>query len=115
MKQFIFILTVVFSLSSFSGGMESGGGHGLVCFTSSKVANAVREAKGIILDKQLKSISSIEPIDLYFAKNAQGAPLEKIDLIKARRIENFRQLYKRILFCYLQEHPKLLATQELYN
>lgn len=82
MKSVIAGFIVLFCLPAMSqsqifatGGMDAGGsGHGLVCFSNAAAAQEVKKSVGNISDDQLLSLTSILPVDLWFARMPNGQP-----------------------------------------
>lgn len=80
MKLFLLGLNLLFMFSaqagnlpkSLMGGMDSGGGKGIVCFTQKNIADKVRGQNRIIYDEDLKTITSIEMLDFKYAKDGLG-------------------------------------------
>lgn len=73
LRIFIISTSFILSFNSFAeGAMGSGGGKGIVCFDNLDTANQVRIREGVIFDKDISSIISIEPQDLRYAKQIRG-------------------------------------------
>jgi len=72
---------------------DSGGGKGIVCFTTKEIADKVKEDFGYIYNDQLSSITSLEMYDLNFAKQPIG--LERIapKLVREDQFQNAIDLY----------------------
>lgn len=94
------------------GDWGSGGGNGLVCFSSKDVADAVKANKYIVKNEHLKSIESIEVYDLYEAKKRRGLSSDKPEIIEIGESEEFYDYFDRLSKRF-KNHNDLMA--ELVN
>jgi len=71
--NFLQILIFIAGLSPFTihaeGGMASGGGKGLVCFSASETAKKVRSNRGVVDNTDLNKIVSINALDFIYSNN----------------------------------------------
>lgn len=79
-----------------AGDWGSGGGNGLVCFSSGDVTKAVIENKFIIKDEHLASIVSIEVYDLYEAKKRRGLSSSIPEIVEIGEEEEFYDYFDRL-------------------
>ncbi|MBT3984054.1 MAG: hypothetical protein HOE90_22050 [Bacteriovoracaceae bacterium] len=93
----VLVFALLASARAFSGGMDSGGGRGLVCFQTKEVADKVRDNLGYINDSQLTEITFIEPIDLYYAKQRRGIDHRAPKLATPYQSESFLQYLERLV------------------
>lgn|GEM_PF-2622510 len=78
------------------GGWSSGGGNGVVCFSSPQTADSIRKNGGIIPDSALKEITSIEAYDLYEARAPRGFEARPAQIIQTFRNESPRAYVERM-------------------
>lgn len=76
------------------GGMDSGGGHGVVCFDKVETAQMVKENVGYIPDSALDSIRSIDFLDAYFARMPVGMEAQVHELVDTSSFTNGVEVYR---------------------
>lgn len=122
---FFGLITSLFLISSNSysrldrGGMGSGGGKGMVCFDSPEIADEVRDNEGIIPTEYINNITSVEMLDLYYAKLAKGSDASMANLVKEKEGENYLDYFVRILNRIERTIPflgkEIVKSQEKFN
>ena len=90
-----------------TGGMDSGGGRGRVCFSDENITEKVRKAQGFIEDQDLDYIVSIEPLDLHEAKQKRGLEAKEPTLAQPRSGENHLSYLARLLDRLDESFPAL--------
>lgn len=107
MKALIYLFFVMFSSEILAGGMDSGGGLGLVCFKSASVAKVVQENNGYIGDEQLADIASLQTLDLYEALLKRGLEQRQPKVMAPQKGEEFESFLETVLSHIEQSFPKL--------
>jgi hypothetical protein len=109
MKAVFFILITLSANIGFAaiGGMDSGGGLGLVCFKSPSVAKNVKTNNGYVSDGELSDIDFIQTLDLYEASLKRGLEQKKPKLIISAEGESFENFLERILSHVEHSFPAL--------
>lgn len=118
MKVFILFL-VVFSANSYAqrassgGGMGSGGGSGVVCFSSIEVTNIVKKSGGVVADKYIKDIQALQSLDLQLAFMKKGVDGKSPNLYLAKKDQTVKSYLDELLLRLNHRRPELFHAIKL--
>lgn len=107
MKAVLYLLMMTFSANVLAGGMDSGGGLGLVCFKSVAVAKSVKDNNGYIDNDQLADISFLQTLDLYEALLKKGMDQRVPKIMEPKPDDDFGSFLETALFGIEKSFPKL--------
>jgi len=83
----------IFFLNAFAGGMDSGGGHGVVCLSSPDEADQVKLNFGYVPDRLMDKIQRVEFLDYHYAKFPTGIEVKLSRLVDDSRFSSGEELY----------------------
>jgi len=112
--QYLSLLVIFVSMNVFSqadkGGMGSGGGSGIICFSSKESADFVRSNGGIVPDHLISSIRAIQSLDLQIAFMRKGLSGEKPKLLLAQPGQSLEDYLEVLLIRLNERYIKIGAS-----
>lgn len=90
-----------------AGGMDSGGGPGILCFSKTEVANNVRNQGYIVTDDDLVYATNVTTLDLFEARLPRGNETTSKNLLAIKNDENYHDYLNRIIMRIEKYFPKL--------
>jgi hypothetical protein len=101
------VLTLFLVPISYAGNESSGGGSGIVCFTSIEAAKEVRENGGVVPDKLISKIGSLQSLDLQIAYMRKDINGKSRNLFLAKEGQTVSDYLEQLMLRLEQSYPEL--------